>query len=41
MSVKDNPLSIGQEEADLFMADAAIKKAETLGRLRVDMICIL
>ena len=30
MSVKANPLSIGQAEADLFMADAAIKKAETL-----------
>lgn len=24
MSVKANPLSIGQAEADLFMADAAI-----------------
>ncbi len=30
MSVRNNPLSIRQAEADLFMADAAIKKAETV-----------
>ena len=29
MSVKANPLSIGQAEADLFMADAAIKIASS------------
>ncbi|MBR5179459.1 MAG: hypothetical protein IKW90_11745 [Lachnospiraceae bacterium] len=30
MSVRNNPLSIGQIEADLFMAESAMEKADTL-----------